>query len=457
MIKYLAFLLISSSALATYTPYNYIADFFTQVPAGVNASHELETILSSDSNVCKETGGNLAEIVSLLEAGIPVTVPNPLPVSGTVGINNFPSSQDVVVTNTVPVTGTFYQATQPVSIVSLPLPTNASQETGGHLASIDSKLTNPLPVSGTVAVTGPIGVTQSTSPWVDNIAQFGGSNVVTGPGTSGAGIPRVTVSSDSSITANAGTNLNTSALNLESTQSAFKSANHTDLSAINTTLGTPFQAGGSIGNTSFGATQATAANLNATVVGTAGVALATSANQTNGSQKSQIVDGSGNVYGPAQVISGINYQPVVLAASGATGSAVPARTIQIGGVNPSGNLATINSDALGNLFNDQVGTPASYVSYVSYPSANLTTGSYTTIIPSTATRIDSEAVMDTSGGPWYFSWAASCGALSNTSNTMIIPPGGGGFALYIPSGSCIGAKALGSNITAGNVYMTLFQ
>lgn len=37
---------------------------------------------------------------------------------------------------------------------------------------------------------------------------------------------------------------------------------------INTTLGSPFQAGGSIGNTSFGATQATAANLNATVVGT---------------------------------------------------------------------------------------------------------------------------------------------------------------------------------------------
>lgn len=43
---------------------------------------------------------------------------------------------------------------------------------------------------------------------------------------------------------------------------------------INTTLGSPFQAGGSIGNASFGATQATAANLNATVVGPAGVALA---------------------------------------------------------------------------------------------------------------------------------------------------------------------------------------
>lgn len=43
---------------------------------------------------------------------------------------------------------------------------------------------------------------------------------------------------------------------------------NTSLGAINTTLGTPFQAGGSIGNTSFIATQATAANFNATVVGT---------------------------------------------------------------------------------------------------------------------------------------------------------------------------------------------
>ena len=45
-------------------------------------------------------------------------------------------------------------------------------------------------------------------------------------------------------------------------------ATQTTLASILTALGSPFQAGGSIGNTSFGATQATAANLNATVVGT---------------------------------------------------------------------------------------------------------------------------------------------------------------------------------------------
>jgi hypothetical protein len=58
--------------------------------------------------------------------------------------------------------------------------------------------------SGNLNVTGGGGggggsVTQGTTPWVDNISQFGGSAVVTGTGASGAGIPRVTVSNDSTV------------------------------------------------------------------------------------------------------------------------------------------------------------------------------------------------------------------------------------------------------------------
>lgn len=108
----------------------------------------------------------------------------------------------------------------------------------------------------TVANDSNILVTQSTSPWVSNVTQFGSSNVATGTGAGGSGIPRVTVSNDSTVglvagsaiignvridqttpgttnavQANAGTNLNTSALNLEATQSAFKTANHSDLIA----------------------------------------------------------------------------------------------------------------------------------------------------------------------------------------------------------------------------------
>lgn len=65
----------------------------------------------------------------------------------------------VSVDGPVAVTGTFWQATQPVSAASLPLPSGAAteskQDTGNtSLASIDTKLTNPLPISGSVTTGG---------------------------------------------------------------------------------------------------------------------------------------------------------------------------------------------------------------------------------------------------------------------------------------------------------------
>jgi hypothetical protein len=50
-------------------------------------------------------------------------------------------------------------------------------------------------------------------------------------------------------------------------------ATQTTLASVLTALGSPFQAGGSIGNTTFAATQATASALNATVVGTGTFAM----------------------------------------------------------------------------------------------------------------------------------------------------------------------------------------
>lgn len=54
------------------------------------------------------------------------------------------------------------------------------------------------------------------------------------------------------------------------------------LATINTTLGSPFQAGGSIANTTFAATQATASSLNATVVGTGTFAVQATTTPTAG-------------------------------------------------------------------------------------------------------------------------------------------------------------------------------
>lgn len=62
---------------------------------------------------------------------------------------------------------------------------------------------NSITVDGTVACNA----TQTTSPWVTNVTQFGSSNVVTGTGASGAGIPRVTISNDSSLAANQSVNV----------------------------------------------------------------------------------------------------------------------------------------------------------------------------------------------------------------------------------------------------------
>ena len=93
-----------------------------------------------------------------------------------------------------------------------------------------------------------------------NVADFGGSPVVTGPGASGTGIPRVTVSNDSTVGLNAGSNTIGSINNISGTvslptgaaTSALQTSGNSTLTTINTTLGSPFQAGGSIGNTAFG-------------------------------------------------------------------------------------------------------------------------------------------------------------------------------------------------------------
>ncbi len=77
--------------------------------------------------------------------------------------------------------------------------------TGGGSTYVDVKV-NPsgtltVDASNSSGLTGTFTSNQGTSPWVENVSQFGGNNVVTGTGASGVGIPRVTVSNDSNILA----------------------------------------------------------------------------------------------------------------------------------------------------------------------------------------------------------------------------------------------------------------
>lgn len=103
------------------------------------------------STAALQTTGNasLASIDTKLTSPLVVTGPltdTQLRASAvSVSVSNFPASQAV--------TGTFFQATQPISAASLPLPSGAStsalQTTGNtSLSSIDTKLTSPLTVTG---------------------------------------------------------------------------------------------------------------------------------------------------------------------------------------------------------------------------------------------------------------------------------------------------------------------
>lgn len=174
-------------------------------------------------------------------------------------------------------------------------------------AIIAGEGTAGTPTGGVVSIQGVVNGT----PLVDNITQFGGNAVVTGIGVSGVGIPRVTVSNDSSITVNASSNI--------------------------------------IGNvridqTTPGTTNAVQANAG-TNLNTSSLAL--SANQTNGTQKNQIVDGSGNTI-PSTLINTKQRLDVDLSSEGIDGSTLPFSTVQVGGTDGT-NLQTLSTDVAGRL------------------------------------------------------------------------------------------------------------
>ena len=87
-------------------------------------------------------------------------------------------------------------------------------QSGAWSVAIGSSLPAGAAAIGTVSLNAalPAGantigaVTQASGPWTSNVTQFGGSAVVTGAGVGGVGIPRVTISSDSSLAANQSVN-----------------------------------------------------------------------------------------------------------------------------------------------------------------------------------------------------------------------------------------------------------
>jgi hypothetical protein len=210
---------------------------------------------------------------------------------------------------------------------------------------------------------------------------------------------------------------------------------HTDLGTINTTLGSPFQAGGALGAGSaiigkVGIDQTTPGTTNGVVINNSSLAVtgtfwqttqpvsgtfwqttqpvsasslplptgaATSANQTNASQKSQIVDGSGNVIGSTSNALNVNIEN---GASGGTALADGATftigttsetpigcTYVSGGITvTSGKASVLGCDAAANLnVNVKSATGLAIGSTTSGQTGSMVMGAATTYAPTTTT------------------------------------------------------------------------
>lgn len=310
---------------------------------------------------------------------------------------NVDSAPTTTVTGTVAVT----QSTSPWVVSTAQLPTTLGAKTTANSTAVNIASDQTVPISGSVSVSNfpaTTAVTQSTSPWVENVSQFGGSNVVTGVGNSGAGIPRFTISSDSNIT-----------------------------------------------------------NISGTVSLPTGAA--TSANQTSGGQKSQIVDGSNATVGPVTTLSAVNYLPVIQASSSTPGSAIPARATLVAGSDGT-NARSISTDTSGNQNVNIVSTTTNNTSTSvnlvrnDYSSTNVTTAAYVQLVASTADVINQLYIFDSSGQTLFL---AVGGAGSEVNKAYIVPGGNGILNLTIPASSRVSVKAVSASATSGELSITFLK
>lgn len=292
-------------------------------------------------------------------------------------------------------TAAFADTTQPVSATSLPLPTGAA--TSALQSTQDTSINSLLKPASTLAA-------------VTSLTQMNGQPIAMGTGVRSAGTQRVTIATDDvvpvtgTVTANAGTNLNTSALALDATltggtqrtkvtdgtnnaavKAASTAAAATDPALVvaispNNTVpvslatNTPTLQSGS----TTAVTQATGTNLHTVVdsgsitanIGTSG-SLALDATLTGGTQQTKITDGT-NV-------------ATVKAASTAAAAADKAVVVA---VSPNNTVTTSQTDitATGNITTQNLVPAGTATANSAVQTANLTgmasasvqvTGTYT--------------------------------------------------------------------------------
>jgi hypothetical protein len=206
---------LTAAQVTTLTPPAAITGFATETTLGA-----VKTAVELIDNAVSGAGFNVTQ-----QGGVAVSL--------NAGVRDTGTQRVTIATNdVVPVTGTFWQATQPVSgTVTTTPPANASTNLAqivGTAADVNSGvksagtlrvvLATDQPALTNKLLVTPDSVALPANQSV-NAAQFGGTNVSTGTGAGGAGIPRVTVSNDSAIKLWDGTN--TTTVKAASTAAAF--------------------------------------------------------------------------------------------------------------------------------------------------------------------------------------------------------------------------------------------
>lgn len=178
-----------------------MANFYAKYPSGSPSSTSVATV-QGEGTAGTPVGGILT--IQGDPSGTPV------PVSGSISATN-PS---VGATGAaVPASGTYVAASVAGTLTGLVATANGlkvdgtatTQPISGTVAATQSGIwsTRTQDGSGTaITSTGSaldVNIKTSSITASTNVAQFGGSNVVTGTGAGGSGIPRVTVSSDSTV------------------------------------------------------------------------------------------------------------------------------------------------------------------------------------------------------------------------------------------------------------------
>ena len=198
-------------------------------------------------------------------AAVNTTLGTPFQTGGSIGNTSFGATQSGTwnigavssITNPVAVTGTFYQATQPVSVASLPLPVGAA--TSSKQDSLLTALGSPLQAGGSIGntsfgISGTLPAFASTPTFNIGTAPTLIVNTQTAVTTAA---PIYTTGSNAALSLTTAGALRTDSSGTTQPVSGTVVANigTTNGLSLDTTTNTLFKAGQSIGNTSFASTQ----------------------------------------------------------------------------------------------------------------------------------------------------------------------------------------------------------